>query len=83
MQGTNRYFLQVRSSQMAIREAQPVLAFPDLRSDTANYLRFAESNHLATSNSSDDFFHNEEDLEIPWNEIVLEEEIGSGICRLH
>ncbi|PSS33733.1 Serine/threonine-protein kinase [Actinidia chinensis var. chinensis] len=37
-----------------------------------------ESNHLATSNSSDDFFHNKEDLEIPWNEIVLEEEIGSG-----
>ncbi|GFZ11184.1 protein kinase superfamily protein [Actinidia rufa] len=37
-----------------------------------------ESNHLATSNSSDDFLHNKEDLEIPWNEIVLEEEIGSG-----
>ncbi|XP_057472011.1 serine/threonine-protein kinase CTR1-like [Actinidia eriantha] len=33
---------------------------------------------LATSNSSDDFFHNKEDLEIPWNKIVLEEEIGSG-----
>ncbi|KAF5959336.1 hypothetical protein HYC85_000545 [Camellia sinensis] len=63
------------------REAQPTLAFSDLRPETDNNVRFMESNYLATReppSHGHDFSLDEEDLDIQWSDLVLKEKIGSG-----
>ncbi|KAL7248032.1 hypothetical protein ACSBR2_002850 [Camellia fascicularis] len=63
------------------REAQPTLAFSDLRPETDNNVRFMESNYLATREppSHGHYFSlDEEDLDIQWCDLVLKEKIGSG-----
>lgn len=64
------------------REAQPRLSLIDQRVDTSKGLRFTESGQLVPSNPSKEFTLDVEDLDIPWNDLVIKERIGAGICFL-
>ncbi|XAR52284.1 Non-specific serine/threonine protein kinase, partial [Bertholletia excelsa] len=60
------------------QEVQPIIACSDPRPDEAHNLRLKESNHMVTRQSSHEFSLEDEDLDIPWSELVLREKIGSG-----
>ncbi|KAF7148308.1 hypothetical protein RHSIM_Rhsim03G0106200 [Rhododendron simsii] len=66
--------LPIQIPPNAQREAQPGVV------DTANNLRFMESTHLESNKIGRELFLNEKDLEIRWNDLVLKEKIGSGMC---
>lgn len=63
---------------MGNRDVQPILPFPRPRPGTNKNLGFMEKNHSVTSRSSLKYSLVEEDLEIPWSELVLKENIGAG-----
>lgn len=60
------------------RDAQPHLASIDQRVDASNDLRFTESGQLVPGKPSKDFTFDVDDLDIPWNDLVLKERIGAG-----
>lgn len=68
---------------MGNRDVQPILPFPRPRPGTNKNLGFMEKNHSVTSRSSLKYSLVEEDLEIPWSELVLKENIGAGKTDHH
>ena len=63
---------------MGHRDVQPTFPFPRPRPVTHRNLKFMEANHSVTSKSSLKHSLVEDDLEIPWSELALEENIGAG-----
>lgn len=63
---------------MGHRDVQPILPFPRPRPGTNKNLKFMEENHSVTSKSSLQHSLVEDDLEIPWSELDLKENIGAG-----
>lgn len=66
--------LPIQIPPNAQREAQPGVV------NTANNLWFMEWTHLESNKIGRELFLNEKDLDIRWNDLVLKEEIGSGMC---
>lgn len=64
------------------RDAQPGLSSIDQRVDASKDLRFTESGRLVPGKPSKEFTFDVDDLDIPWNDLVLKEKIGAGICFL-
>lgn len=64
------------------RDGQPRLALPDQIVDKAKDLRFLEGAQLIPGKPSKDFSLDVEELDIPWNDLVLKERIGAGISFL-
>lgn len=64
------------------RDAQPGLSSIDQRVDASKDLRFSESGQLVPGKPSKEFTFDVDDLDIPWNDLVLKEKIGAGICFL-
>lgn len=60
------------------RNVQHILPFPRPRPGTNKNLRAMEENHSVASKLSLKHSLLEEDLEIPWSELVLKENIGAG-----
>ncbi|XP_044492468.1 serine/threonine-protein kinase CTR1 [Mangifera indica] len=60
------------------RDGQPRLALPDQIVDKAKDLRFLEGAQLIPGKPSKDFSLDVEELDIPWNDLVLKERIGAG-----
>lgn len=60
------------------RDAQPGLSSIDQRVDASKDLRFSESGQLVPGKPSKEFTFDVDDLDIPWNDLVLKEKIGAG-----
>lgn len=60
------------------RDAQPGLSSIDQRVDASKDLRFTESGRLVPGKPSKEFTFDVDDLDIPWNDLVLKEKIGAG-----
>ncbi|KAL9425256.1 hypothetical protein AB3S75_032237 [Citrus x aurantiifolia] len=60
------------------RDAQPGLSSIDQRVDASKDLRFTESGQLVPGKPSKEFTFDVDDLDIPWNDLVLKEKIGAG-----
>ncbi|KAH9674825.1 serine/threonine-protein kinase CTR1 [Citrus sinensis] len=59
------------------RDAQPGLSSIDQRVDASKDLRFSESGQLVPGKPSKEFTFDVDDLDIPWNDLVLKEKIGA------
>ncbi|KAL9428013.1 hypothetical protein AB3S75_030072 [Citrus x aurantiifolia] len=60
------------------RDAQPGLSSIDQRVDASKDLRFTESGQFVPGKPSKEFTFDVDDLDIPWNDLVLKEKIGAG-----
>lgn len=60
------------------RDLQPLISVSDPRLDTVEDQRFLEGSQLASTRPSRELTLDVEDLNIPWNDLVLKERIGAG-----
>lgn len=65
-------------SLIGSKEIEPLLALSHLRMDPASILSFIEGSQLVKK--PNELSLGIEDLVIPWNDLVLREKIGAGIC---
>lgn len=61
------------------RDVNLISIYFNPKTDTTNNLSFVWKNQSGKSKSSGELHLEEEDLDVPWNELVLKEKIGAGI----